>query len=83
MNHSIRIRSTGMPKDTEITNSEGTVVENVSEATIVLDGREPAKIMLEIILPMVDVHGILESMQIHCPACGIDFEHICKRDSAT
>jgi hypothetical protein len=72
-----------MPKDTEITDSEGNTIENVSSATIYLDGKDPATVTLDIILPMVDIHGILEKIDLHCPACGIDFEHICKRDSAT
>lgn len=79
MDNQVRIVSDGTPIDTKVTRlSDGKPIERVIAATVHIEAREYARVDLEILGPVVDVSGGVQTVHTTCPVCDHVSEHSCQ-----
>lgn len=73
----VHIFSDGDPATTRVVAPDGTEIPHVMAFTVTGEAREYIKISIEIMMPVLDVDGLLESTTLRCPVCGFDHTHRC------
>jgi hypothetical protein len=71
-----------MPSGTKITTGSGQIIPNVVSATIRITTGDPATVDLEIVLPMFDIQGLLDTIDFDCPVCTKRMTHECWSENA-
>ena len=76
--HRVEVTSAGvMGHEAKVCLEDGTVIKNITSATVYIDVRELTTVNLEVQMPIVSVTAVVGSVNLVCPVCEEHMTHEC------